>query len=258
MLTKTMKCPSCGAGLKVSANLAPGKRIKCPKCAISFTVPDDEDEDRPVSRKAVTTRPRKAAPPPLDDDLPDEVLDRPAPRKPRKKKKKESSKAPLVVGLILGLVVLVGGGITLAVVLSRSKNTDEPNAGTRQPPPSNPGSANMNMTNMGTPNPGTVNTGTLTTGTGTGSTDPASGAFAAGQQVYQAKGCMKCHRIGPGGRGKDLSRVGADPSHTVDWISAHIRDARSHNPRSRMPKYGEDEISAQDLRALSDYLASLK
>jgi cbb3-type cytochrome oxidase cytochrome c subunit len=62
---------------------------------------------------------------------------------------------------------------------------------------------------------------------------------------------------GPGGKGgPDLSEVGA--KHPRDWLIEHVRNAKDHNPRSRMPAYGEDKINATDMNALADYLASLK
>lgn len=64
----------------------------------------------------------------------------------------------------------------------------------------------------------------------------------------------------PGGGmgGTDLTKVGADSKHTVAWLSAHIRDPKSHSPYSRMPASGPDKISDTDLKALAEYLASLK
>ena len=59
-------------------------------------------------------------------------------------------------------------------------------------------------------------------------------------------------------RGPDLGHVGKDPAHTVEWISAHIRNAKSHKPDSRMPPFGEDKLSAADLGVLAEYLAGLK
>src|SRR5437870_653403 len=115
-----------------------------------------------------------------------------------------------------------------------------------------------------------------------------SGPFAAGRKAYVANNCARCHRIGDdrpplavgppgsdgpggkkggkmggkmsgkmGGKGPDLTRVGADPAHTVDWLMAHIRNAKGHKPDSRMPPY-EGKIQENDLRALAEYLASLK
>jgi cbb3-type cytochrome oxidase cytochrome c subunit len=61
-----------------------------------------------------------------------------------------------------------------------------------------------------------------------------------------------------GGRGgPDLGKVGAAEGHTVEWFSEYVRDPKSKKPGSRMPPFG-DKIKAEDLRALGEYLASLK
>jgi cbb3-type cytochrome oxidase cytochrome c subunit len=81
---------------------------------------------------------------------------------------------------------------------------------------------------------------------------------------------MRCHASGGGemggggrgrggrGRGPDLSRVGANPSHTVDWFMKFVRNPQSIKPDSRMPAFEEAKINEEDLRALAQYLASLK
>jgi mono/diheme cytochrome c family protein len=96
--------------------------------------------------------------------------------------------------------------------------------------------------------------------------EPYTGPFAAGHNVFVSQGCVRCHRQGGGGGGMpgrgrgpggpDLSEVGA--KHDRDWIAAHVRHAKGHNPRSRMPDYGEDKINDTDMKALADYLTSLK
>lgn len=58
-------------------------------------------------------------------------------------------------------------------------------------------------------------------------------------------------------RGPDLSHVGADPIHTTDWLIEHIRNPKTHKPDSRMPPF-DGKISAEDLKVLAEYLASLK
>jgi mono/diheme cytochrome c family protein len=88
----------------------------------------------------------------------------------------------------------------------------------------------------------------------------------AGKKIYDSLDCSRCHVIGTssgsgfrkGPRGPSLARVGADANHTVEWLTEQIRDPRSHRPASRMPPYGEDKISREDLRSLAQYLASLK
>ena len=59
-------------------------------------------------------------------------------------------------------------------------------------------------------------------------------------------------------RPPDLSKVGADPEHTVEWLMAHVRNPKTHKPESTMPPYDENKINDNDLRALAEFLASLK
>lgn len=83
---------------------------------------------------------------------------------------------------------------------------------------------------------------------------------SAGRQVYDAQKCARCHRIdtagGPPAKGKapNLTKVGAKRS--ADWIAAHVRDPKTHG--GKMPAYPESKINDTDLKALADYLASLK
>jgi mono/diheme cytochrome c family protein len=108
--------------------------------------------------------------------------------------------------------------------------------------------------------------------------------FAASRRLFDQQ-CAKCHAIGGGGaagappaggppmaggpgkpggpggmmrRGPDLSTVGRDPAHTVDWLMEHVRNPKAHKPDSKMPPFDENKISDQDLRTLAEYLASLK
>jgi mono/diheme cytochrome c family protein len=119
-----------------------------------------------------------------------------------------------------------------------------------------------------------------------GGSDQAS----AGKKLFDAN-CMKCHSVsaapsggpgpggpgpggprpggpggpggpgpgGPGGGGKgpSLAKVGADPTHTRDWLADHVRDPQKHKPNSRMPKFAE-KLKDEDILTLADYLASLK
>jgi hypothetical protein len=292
-LTRKLPCPSCGVNLKVAEDLPAGKRITCPKCKTPFAVPEEESEAEEVSPVEVTPRrPRKAAPAPEPEESEDEVRERPVARKRRKKPKKAPSKAPLVIGLVAGLVLLIGVGVTLAVVFWPKKKT-ETASGNQQPPSGQPGPGGMGPgggmmgggmgPRGGMPGEGMMGGGMRggmpgggmrggmpggfgPGGGGPGGGDPGAGGtgstetppeFAAGRKVFEAQKCTRCHATGGGrGRGPDLSHVGAN--RTADWISEHVRDPQSHNPRSRMPKYDESKISAEDLKALSEYLASLK
>jgi mono/diheme cytochrome c family protein len=234
MLTTTVACPSCAARLRVPGTVPTGKRIKCPKCDTPFPFRSDslaptlkappprkaapaEDEDDQERARRKPRQKGKPAPPIEDEAGPDLADERPAPRRPRKKRQKSASKTPLLVLLAGAAVLLLGGGIALAIAFGRSGKN--PGHGGGEPQASSPG-----------------------------------------QKVFAANGCARCHSLGAGagpGHKVDLSRVGADPSHTVEWISEHIRDPKSHRPDSRMPAYA-NRIPAQDLRVLAEYLASLK
>lgn len=63
---------------------------------------------------------------------------------------------------------------------------------------------------------------------------------------------------GPGGRAPDLGKVGANPDHTVEWLIAFIRDPKSQKPDARMPPFPAEKINDESLKALAEYLASLK
>lgn len=126
--------------------------------------------------------------------------------------------------------------IALLVAAGCSKNDSADNGGDA-PPPSPPGGART-------------------------ATAPRGGDAAlvtAGKAVYAANGCARCHSIGgQGGRGgPNLSQVGAGAGHTPEWLAAHIKNPKTHNPSSRMPAFG-GKISDKDLLALGAYLASLK
>jgi mono/diheme cytochrome c family protein/Zn-finger nucleic acid-binding protein len=250
MAIRRLPCPSCGVGLKVADTVPVGKKINCPKCGVGFGVPGEDDE--PDTREAVAARPRRAAPPPDDEDDDDrerEVERRP--RKKRRKKKKAASNMPLILGLVIGAaVLLIGAAVVLAVVRPWEQKTAT--VATNNPTPSRPETSATRVE----PRPGLADTRQP------GGETLASGS---GKQIYDSLDCSRCHSIGGSlgggkkkrGPGPDLSRVGANPSHTVEWISEPIRNPRSHRANSRMPGY-EEKISREELRSLAEYLASLK
>jgi mono/diheme cytochrome c family protein len=268
MLTQKFACPSCDATLKVADTVSPGKRIKCPKCGTAFPVPGGNGHAS--SAKVAAGRPRKPAPPPEEeDDLDEEVQERPVSRKRRKKQKKASGMLPLVI--IGGVVLLVGVGVTLAIVFWPSGKKTEAVAdnGAGKQFPMNPGGgmgAGMDARGRGAGGgmggqDGRGGRGPADTGTGGG----GGQQFAAGMKVYEANNCAKCHSIGGGGQGgggrgfgskKDLSHVGG--AHTVDWLKGFIRNPKGYKPNVRMPAYDESKMSDADLSALAEYLGSLK
>jgi mono/diheme cytochrome c family protein len=83
-------------------------------------------------------------------------------------------------------------------------------------------------------------------------------AVAYGRRVFDAYGCVRCHTIGgQGGHvGPDLTHVGADPRHNLDWLMVQVANPKAHNPSSRMPAF-QGRISARDLMGLGGYLAGL-
>ncbi len=88
---------------------------------------------------------------------------------------------------------------------------------------------------------------------------PASGAsLEQGKKAFTEAGCSGCHRIGDLGGivGPDLSHEGA--AHTADWIVQQVRNPKSHEADGTMPACGKDRISDDQLKALAEYLASLK
>ena len=58
--------------------------------------------------------------------------------------------------------------------------------------------------------------------------------------------------------GPDLTKVGAEPERTKQWLADHVRNPKSHKPQSRMPANGPEKISEGDLSALADYLVGRK
>lgn len=129
--------------------------------------------------------------------------------------------------------------------------------------------------------------------TGQGQFDVESGPHAAGKKALVAAGCFRCHTVnavrgpvpagggmgGPGGPGRaggggmagggmgggrmgpkppDLGKTGGDPAHTVDWFVEFIRNPKSVKSDARMPAFPESKVNDDDLRAIAEYLASLK
>jgi mono/diheme cytochrome c family protein len=103
---------------------------------------------------------------------------------------------------------------------------------------------------------------------------------AAGKKVYNANGCVRCHMMGgppigppggppigpPGGppgppplpgKGPDLAKVANHKERNVEWFMKYVSNPRSVKEDSKMPPF-EKKINETDLRALAEFLASLK
>lgn len=77
-----------------------------------------------------------------------------------------------------------------------------------------------------------------------------------GEELFHSTGCISCHRInGQGGTvGPDLSNEG-NKGRTPEWLSAQIRNPKSHGPDSIMPPF--TSLSEQQVIYLIDFLTSL-
>ncbi|HEX8238083.1 MAG TPA: cytochrome c [Abditibacteriaceae bacterium] len=113
----------------------------------------------------------------------------------------------------------------------------------------------------GCSNSGSSDSGSSSSNTSSTAVNTAGDAtlIAAGQSVFTSNGCGNCHAVSGqgGGRAPDLTRVGAEAEHTSEWIVAHVKNPKTHNPGSRMPSF-EGKINDKDLLALGAYLSSLK
>src|SRR5947209_8121074 len=117
MADTTLTCPSCQATLRPKTQLAPGTRIKCPKCLNVFAVPGEEEEGEVLDPVPRSTRPRAAARREEPDDLAetgDVVDDEGADDEPeedrparRRKKPKKKSGVPVWVWVTSGVVGVI-------------------------------------------------------------------------------------------------------------------------------------------------------
>ncbi len=75
-----------------------------------------------------------------------------------------------------------------------------------------------------------------------------------GQQIFVQERCITCHRFkGQGGiTGPNLTDVGKRRG--TLWLTRQIRNAKTHNPDSRMPSY--DHLGSLEIYALISYLKS--
>jgi hypothetical protein len=102
--------------LKLANALAPGKKLRCPKCGEVF-VPEADEEPDPPPKKAARppteaddedAKPVKKKPAPVEDEAPE---DDDAPARPKKKKKKPEKKSNV-------MLFVVGGGVAAVLLLA--------------------------------------------------------------------------------------------------------------------------------------------
>ena len=80
-----------------------------------------------------------------------------------------------------------------------------------------------------------------------------------GQGLFEAH-CTKCHAVegtGRKGKGPSLAHVAADLEHTAEWIAAHVRNPKAHEPSSKMPAF-ESKLKPEEIKSVADYLSTLK
>jgi mono/diheme cytochrome c family protein len=88
----------------------------------------------------------------------------------------------------------------------------------------------------------------------------ASATQAGGGKAVFDQHCAKCHAVegmGRKGKGPNLAHIGADPSHTPEWIAEHVRNPKSHQPSSKMPAFA-DKLTPDEIRTVAEYLSTLK
>ena len=109
---QNITCTECNAPLTVSEPVAPGKKIRCPKCQAIFRAPETAADA--IAEAPAAPKPNRAE---TDDRDRDDYDDRPARRRQRER---ESSGAGvgMVIGIIaasLLLIAAVGFGVWWAV-----------------------------------------------------------------------------------------------------------------------------------------------
>jgi mono/diheme cytochrome c family protein len=100
---------------------------------------------------------------------------------------------------------------------------------------------------------------------GTGSPAPPNpmagpGGPSSGNGVFDMN-CANCHAVtapesgGKKRKGPNLSKVGATRS--KEWLADHVKNPTTHKPGSTMPPF-EQKLSADDIKSVSEFMASLK
>ena len=85
--------------------------------------------------------------------------------------------------------------------------------------------------------------------------DRGEAVASRGRDAFVANGCYGCHIINKFGTpiGPELSHVGA--RYTPEYLARWLRDPELQRPSAHMPAL---ELSERDIRALADYLGSLR
>ncbi len=82
-----------------------------------------------------------------------------------------------------------------------------------------------------------------------------SPALLEGRRLYERHNCEICHGPDGSGRPSGPSLFDLTDRRSAKYIREHVRDPRTHNPRSDMPKTA---LSEKELDLLVDYLLTMK
>ncbi len=99
---------------------------------------------------------------------------------------------------------------------------------------------------------------------GCGNSGSGDSAASGPKGLFDAQ-CSKCHAQAgqPGGpgvgssKGPNLSKIGAEPGRTADYIADYIRDPKSKKADAKMPAFGS-RLKDDEIRSLAEYLAGMK
>ncbi len=82
--------------------------------------------------------------------------------------------------------------------------------------------------------------------------------IARGKVLYEVAAkplpCITCHAIGDKGGGSSMPLDGIGTRRTYEWLLGHTREPQKYVPNSSMPPYPKDQLSDDDLRAVTDYM----
>ena len=83
----------------------------------------------------------------------------------------------------------------------------------------------------------------------------AQDGVEAGKRYFMDSGCYGCHIVGKVGTpiGPELSHVGAKYSRA--YLERWLKDPAAQRPSAHMPRL---ELSEQQVKALADYMSSLR
>jgi mono/diheme cytochrome c family protein len=262
MSTKRVICPNCSARLKLADGVEEGKRILCPKCSASFVVPAANGSAAPATKPGASE----------SDDGDSEK----APRRRKKRKKLRETPKPAdtsakilfaATGSLVYVVCAVGLVFLVNFLKSGAEASAQANPGQQAATsasaaaPGGPGRGQGAgpMASRGIGGQGGINGQGMAAQAEVQPQAASSQQASAGEQVFSTH-CARCH-ISSGGRrprGPKLPRPDSNLDYSVDSLMAVVRDPRSQNIGRGMPAFGEEKISDTDLRALAQYVASLK